>query len=340
MLVLTRHQGPEHRSRAGRCRRRTCGASSCWCQRSQFSNIAGHQPGRLRELPPRSAGLLSEQIDLRPGRYSATIAITGVDRQPWDDESFRQHLAGGAEASPLLSRLHYHRGDVTDAATLRAFLGDRDAPAVAYLALPPHVFPGAVQALGAAPLAAGSRIVIEKPFGNDLASARQLNALVHEVVPEDAVFRVDHFLGKQTVQNILGLRLANRIFEAAWNAQHIESVDIIWDETLGLEGRAGYYDAAGALRDMIQTLEVNLNGAGDPIQLERAGMTADLAPQLLSAYARLLLDIFDGDPILSIRADEAEEAWRVIEPIIDAWTQGATPLVEYSAGSSEPGDRP
>jgi glucose-6-phosphate 1-dehydrogenase len=417
------------------------------------------------------------------GVLPAGITITGVGRQPWDDESFRQHLAGCAAASPLLSRLHYHRGDVTDAATLRAALGDRDAPAVAYLALPPHVFPGAVQALGAAPLAAGSRIVIEKPFGSDLGSARQLNALVHEVVPEDAVFRVDHFLGMQTVQNILGLRFANRIFEAAWNAQHIESVDIIWDETLGLEGRAGYYDAAGALRDMIQNhllqllcllameppvtlteralrdrkvdvlrsirrpslgeirrdtvraryragnaggtevpdyadeagvdpqrgtetfaavtlhvdnwrwagvpftlrsgkaldadhrevrvrfrpvphlpfdqdhepepnllrlrmdpdqlaLEVNVNGAGDPFQLERAGMTADLAPQALSAYARLLLDIFDGDPILSIRADEAEEAWRVIEPIIDAWTQGATPLAEYGAGTSGPGPSP
>ena len=79
------------------------------------------------------------------GVLPAGLAITGVGRQPWDDESFRQHLAGCADATPLLSRLHYHRGDVTDAATLRAALGDRDAPAVAYLALPPHVFPGAVQ---------------------------------------------------------------------------------------------------------------------------------------------------------------------------------------------------
>jgi glucose-6-phosphate 1-dehydrogenase len=89
------------------------------------------------------------------------------------------------------------------------------------------------------------------------------------------------------------------------------------------------------------TLEVNLNGTGDPFRLERAGMAVVLAPQELSAYARLLLDIFAGDPVLSIRADEAEEAWRIIEPILDGWRNDATPLLEYPAGSSGPdeGDR-
>ena len=418
------------------------------------------------------------------GALADDVTITGVDRQPWDEDGFRQHLHRrlGGRTVPLLSRIRYHAGDVTDAATLRAALPQPGAPPVVYLALPPHVFPGAVTALGALPLASGSRIVVEKPFGDDLDSARRLNALVHGVVPEEDVFRVDHFLGKQTVQNILGLRFANRIFEAIWNAQHIERVDIVWDETLALEGRAGYYDTAGALRDMIQnhllqllcllamepplnlgeralrdrkvdvlravrrmtdddvrrltvrarytageadgmavaayadeagidpgrgtetfaavtlhidswrwagvpftlrsgkaleadrheirvrfrpvphlafddqdedpepnvlrlqvnpdqmSLEVSLNGAGDPFQLERSEMSVALAPQDLSAYARLLVDVFEGDPILSIRADETEEAWRIIEPILHGWARGVTPLVEYPAGSTGPVD--
>ena len=107
-------------------------------------------------------------------------------------------------------------------------------------------------ALAQAGLPADSRIVLEKPFGSDQSSARELNRLLAEVADEESIFRVDHFLAKQTVQNVLGLRFANRIFEPLWNAQHIHSVDIVWDETLTLEGRAGYYDRAGALRDMLQ----------------------------------------------------------------------------------------
>lgn len=420
------------------------------------------------------------------GALPPELTIIGVDRQPWDYDEFRHHLAQrlDSQAATFLSGLRYHRGDATDAETRRAAFDPPDAPAVVYLALPPHVVPGAVQALGALPLARSSRIVAEKPFGDDLHSARRLNTLLHEVAPEEQVFRIDHFLGKQTVQNVLGLRFANRIFEAVWNAQHVEAVDIVWDETLALEGRAGYYDTVGALRDMLQnhliqllcllameppvtlderslrdrkvdvlravrrptlddvrrhtlraryragtaggttvpgyvdepgvdperrtetfaavtlfvdnwrwagvpftlrsgkalgadrhevrvrfrpvphlafdqnqdqdpqpnvlrlhvdpdrvTLEVNLNGTGDPFRLERAGMAVVLAPQELSAYARLLLDIFAGDPVLSIRADEAEEAWRFIEPIVDGWRNEATPLLEYPAGSSGPHER-
>ncbi len=87
---------------------------------------------------------------------------------------------------------------------------------------------------------------MEKPFGNDQQSARRLNALLAEVADDDHVFRVDHFLAKQTVQNILGLRFANRVFEPVWNARHVEAVDIVWHETLTLEGRASYYDRTGA----------------------------------------------------------------------------------------------
>src|SRR5262249_36580676 len=112
--------------------------------------------------------------------------------------------------------------------------------------------PAAVSALHQAGLPPDSRIVLEKPFGEDLGSAVKLNRLLAGVVPERAVFRVDHFLAMTTVQNILGTRLANRMLEPIWNAAHIAEVDIVWDETLALEGRAGYYDGVGALKDMVQ----------------------------------------------------------------------------------------
>ncbi|MEU8951634.1 hypothetical protein [Streptomyces sp. NPDC048489] len=121
-----------------------------------------------------------------------------------------------------------------------------------YLALPPTLFPRAVTALHEVGLPAGSNIVLEKPFGEDLESAQRLNRLLAEVVPEAAVFRVDHFLAMMTVQNVLGSRLANRVLEPLWNSTHIAEVDIVWDESLALEGRAGYCDHVGALKDMLQ----------------------------------------------------------------------------------------
>jgi glucose-6-phosphate 1-dehydrogenase len=127
-----------------------------------------------------------------------------------------------------------------------------DGPVAVYLALPPAVFPTAVSALHAAGLPPDSQVVLEKPFGEDLDSAIALNRLLAEQFDERHVFRVDHFLAMTTVRNVLGTRLANRVLEPIWTCAHIEEVEIVWDETLALEGRAGYYDGVGALRDMIQ----------------------------------------------------------------------------------------
>ena len=203
---------------------------------------------------------LAELLDA--GCMPSDVEIVGVARDAWDDHRFRTHALERLERhAPALSRaarhglaerLSYVAGDVTDAQTVLEAAAGTTGAVVAYLALPPKVFAPAISALTEAGLGPGSRVVVEKPFGTDLASARRLNSVLHRHFPESTVFRMDHFLGKQTVQNILGLRFANRLFAPLWCSSHIERVDIVWDETVALEGRAGYYDEAGALRDMVQ----------------------------------------------------------------------------------------
>ncbi|HUP73829.1 MAG TPA: glucose-6-phosphate dehydrogenase [Acidimicrobiales bacterium] len=419
----------------------------------------------------------------------AELEIVGVSQDAWDDEQFRVHAAErllrharnvpAAARQSIVARLRYIAGDVTDRRVLGAAVAGSAGPIVAYLALPPVVFAPTIAALGETALDNRSRIVVEKPFGTDLASAVHLNTLLHAAFDEAAVFRMDHFLGKQTVQNIVGLRFANRLFEPLWCSDHIERVEIVWDETVALESRAGYYDQTGALLDMIQNhllqlvalvamerplglgerplrdakvnvlrairpltaedvardtvrarytaggnpgrwvpeyaseegvdpgretetfasvtlfvdharwqgvpfhlrtgkaldanrreirihlrsterlpfgqehepahnvltltmdpdrliADIALNGAGDPFDLEHARWELELAPHELSAYARLLRDVITGDPSLSIRADEAEESWRVIDPIIAAWNDGVSPLMSYPARSRGP----
>jgi glucose-6-phosphate 1-dehydrogenase len=198
----------------------------------------------------RSAGGLSDDIEL-----------VAAAREDWDCDRFRRWAAHGLERhagdlpagdrAAVVSAARYARVDLSDPASVGAAVAG-PGPVAAYLALPPAVFPGAVTALHDAGLPEGSRIVLEKPFGEDLDSAIRLNRLLADTVAEQAVFRVDHFLAMTTVQNLLGTRLANRVLEPLWNSAHIAEVEILWDESLALEGRAGYYDGVGALKDMLQ----------------------------------------------------------------------------------------
>lgn len=427
------------------------------------------------------------------GRLPAGIKIIGVDRRAWKNDkngfrrlvldSLERHASGvsaSARARMVTEVLEYRRADVTDAGSVIAALKPLAEPILAYLALPPAVFAPTLEALKEAGLPEGSRVAIEKPFGVNLESAQGLNRLLHGFLPEQAIFRIDHFLAWQPFPTIIGLRFANGILEPLWDRNYIERVEILWEETLALEGRAGYFDHAGAFKDLIQnhllqllcltameaptalhrrnlrdrkvdllravrrlspeeakthtvraryragrigekeipaytaeegvdpermtetfaqvtlmidnlrwagvpfvlrggkalgrfrgeiavhfkavphlafqraedprpnvlrvrlgpdrvTLNLNVNGPHDPFDLESIELGADFAPQeFFSAYERLFLDLIEGNTTLFVRADEAEEAWRVAAPILDAWEKDLVPLLEYPAGSGGP----
>ncbi|WP_341716148.1 glucose-6-phosphate dehydrogenase [Micromonospora sp. FIMYZ51] len=416
------------------------------------------------------------------------LRLIGSGMDDWDDERWRRRVADsfatvgadGPAESEVIRNSRYVTADVTSEDGLRRLLADCAGPVVIFFALPPMVTARAAAALARIGVPPGTRLMLEKPFGVDRISAHSLNNLLATLVPEDQVHRIDHFLGKSTVLNLLGLRFANRIFEPLLNATHVACVDIVFDETLGLEGRAGYYDRAGALIDMVQShllqvlallamdppptlqaqelrgrsaqvlratrlwdddpaaasrrarytageiagrglpnyvdepgvdpsrhtetlaemvltvdtwrwagvpfrlrsgkamaemrkeaiitfkqparvpdgligyqhpdrlrigfgpdclgLDLNINGPGNPFDLDRVRLTADFGPGELPAYGEVLRGAFEGDPTLSVRGDVAEECWRIVEPVLAAWKAGTVPLGEYPAGSTGPAD--
>jgi glucose-6-phosphate 1-dehydrogenase len=439
---------------------------------------SGDLAGRL--LLPAYGQLL----DTEPERRD--IVLLGAGSEDWDESQWRERVTtsfteGGVSKETLdsvLASTSYRRADVTDAGDLADLLqACQGAPAV-YFALPPAVTVRSCTVLEHVPLPPGTALVLEKPFGTDQATAASLNALLTKLVPEGQVHRVDHFLGRSTVLNLLGLRFANRLFEPLWSAEHIERVDIVFDEQLTLENRARYYDSAGALMDMIQShllqvlalvamdapaaanevdlrdakarvlratrvwqgdpatagrrarytsgsidgrevpdytaepgvdpsrgtetlaelvvevdnwrwagvpfrlrsgkaladrrkevlvtfrpvphlaagllghaapdrlrltmgpdqisLEININGPGDPLELDRVMLDADFAPGRLPAYGEVLAGVLDGDPLLSVRADTAEQCWRIVDPVLQAWRQDRTPMDTYPVGSDGP----
>lgn len=429
-----------------------------------------------RLLLPALGQLLAAEPDRR-------VRIVGAGTEDWADDELKEVVrtsftASQAEDAADRVDVEYHRADITEAADLKTLLKGLDGQVAVYFAVPPAVAAAACDALTPDIIPDGAVLVLEKPFGTNEQGAHALNARLSELVPEKQVFRVDHFLGKSTTLNLLGARFANRLLEPLWSAENIESVTIVYDEKLGLEGRAGYYDRAGALVDMIQShllqvlavlameqpatldetdfreatsavlratrvmdddpaassrrarytagavdgadkpsyvdepgvdparatetlaeatfevrnarwagvpftlrsgkalsdparevvvrfkavrhvpvgltgraegailrfslgpdrmsLELNLNGADDPFVLERATLSADLGAGQLLAYAEVLSGILDADPMLSVRDDAAEQCWRIVQPVLDAWSRGEVPLDEYAAGSRGP----
>ncbi|HXC41417.1 MAG TPA: glucose-6-phosphate dehydrogenase [Burkholderiales bacterium] len=197
----------------------------------------------------------------RQGRLN--VPVIGVASSPLTDDELRRRASESIRAAGkvdrrvlagLLSRLSYVSGNYNDAATfqrLKAALAGAAHPAY-YLAIPPALFPPVIKALGAQQLHKGARVIVEKPFGRDLRSARALNRVATSVFPEDAIFRIDHFLGKEAIMNILYFRFANAFLEPIWNREHVASVQVSLCESFGVEDRGAFYETAGALRDVVQ----------------------------------------------------------------------------------------
>ncbi len=247
----------------------------------------------------------------RAGELPAHCRILGVGRDgKLTDDRFRQEACTAlAKAGLAVTRsmrqwceasLHYQAMGAGDAAAFAALAARITAlergrrlqgNRVLYLALPPVAFPPTIEALGKGGLNRSrgwTRLVIEKPFGRDLASARALNALVHRYFDEEQVYRIDHYLGKESVQNLLAFRFGNALFESAWNRDHVSSVQISVSEALGIEGRAAYYERNGTLRDMVQNhltqlltltaMEVPAAFEAESIRFEKVKVLRSVAP--------------------------------------------------------------
>src|ERR687893_713538 len=391
------------------------------------------------------------------GLLSPGLRIVGCASTDRSTEDFCAHIAAelkehaavpAATRDAVVRMLSCQSADVTSAEDVRRVIGEDHPDTLVYLALPPFLLPSALSALATTGLRTSDALAIEKPFGSDLTSARQLNEILRLQLPEPTIFRIDHFLSNELIHRVIALRFLNRIFEPIWNAMHVERVDISWLETLTLEGRARYYDGAGALKDMVQnplmevmtlvlmeiparldadsfrsvrvealrsvatplperirstsvrarytetyaslTVEVNHpRWAGVPFTLRsgkaqpvpsaeialhfrplpryvldrwpgvepnvlrlglkepyvRLGTTlngperttqsckleACSAPPQFPAYAHLVLQMLNNQPMLFIRGDEVEEAWRIVDPVMKAWSGGNVPLQEYAA---------
>lgn len=262
-----------------------------------------------RQLFPALAELAD--ADMLPSDFTliATSELVCTDQE--FKEHICQHLADKVETIPpktrkwLVERCNYHQCDVTQGDQVQQLLARQpDKPAAYYLALPSQAIASALRALAQSGLAKNSRIAIEKPFGYDAEDANRLADLITELFGEDTkqtIFNVDHILGNQRVQALLGLRLMNPMLEGIWNSAHIAELRIMWEETLGIEGRAAFYDATGALKDVLQNHLLQL--------LALCAMEVPNLSPNLHVDSKQLRD-HKIDLLRAVRAPSAEEAVR------------------------------
>jgi glucose-6-phosphate 1-dehydrogenase len=278
------------------------------------------------------------------------VPIIGLGRSKWSLDQLKARVAdsvaqhGSAEAGDahadatqrLLQKLHYVQGDYGDAATftrLRDELGEAKRP-LHYLAVPPSLFATVAGCLASSGCAADARLVLEKPFGHDRASAQTLMRVLAENFPESSIFRIDHYLGKEPVQNILYTRFANSMFEPIWNRNHISSIQITMAEDFGVQDRGRFYDETGAIRDVVQNhmLQVLANLTMDPPTGEEHEAMRDQKSALLKAVRPIApSDVVRGQytgyrSVEGVPPSSSVETFVALRLFIETWRWAGVPI--------------
>jgi glucose-6-phosphate 1-dehydrogenase len=286
------------------------------------------------------------------------IPVIGVARSDWSDADFREHArssviaaephADAAALDPLCRRLDLVQGDYSEQTTWEELLAvlDRHGSehAVYYMAIPPSMFPEVARRLASVGLNERGRIVVEKPFGRDLASARELNATLASVFPEERIFRIDHYLGKESVEDLLVFRFSNTLLEPVWNRRYVRSVQSTMSETIGVEGRGSFYDGVGAIRDVLQNhlLQVVALLAMEPpagadshfLQDEKTKVMAAMAAIDPAELVRGQYVGYRDEP--GVAAGSSVETFAAAKLVIDSWRWAGVPwYVRVGKGLAE-----